>query len=469
MNSVLSGVILFGAMAIAAPQPPRTLETELLDQDMTVLAGQMRELGDPARGAKVFYRPFLGCTKCHATGDSQVQTLGPDLSKLGKSLTDAELIDAVLRPSKSIRKGFETVTIATTDGRSLTGLLAEERADEVILRDPSQDEKLIKIPKRDIEERKDNAASVMPAALVNGLTSRQEFLDLVRYLREIAEGGPERAKALRPDPSQVAGLTLPEYESRINHEGMIADLGPESLKRGEAIYNRVCINCHGTRDKVGSLPTSLRFSRDRFKNGSDPLSLYRTLTHGFGQMPPQTWMVPSQKYDVIHYLRETLLKPDNPSQYVLADRAYLDRLPKGTTRGPEPSKIEPWSAMDYGPTLTATYELGNNGANFAHKGIAVRLDAGPGGISRGHHWAVYDHDTMRLAGAWSGTGFIDWNGINFNGTHAVHPHVVGTIEVASPDGPGWANPCPGPGSVIWGNTGTVIGSSSRTLSARRRC
>jgi hypothetical protein len=66
----------------------------------------------------------------------------------------------------------------------------------------------------------------------------------------------------------------------------------------------------------GSMPTSLRFAVDKFKNGSDPYSLYQTLTHGYGMMAPQTWMVPRQKYDVIHYLRETYLKNDNnTSQY----------------------------------------------------------------------------------------------------------------------------------------------------------
>ena len=53
---------------------------------------------------------------------------------------------------------------------------------------------------------------------------------------------------------------------------------------------------------------------------------------------------------------------------------------------------------------------------------------------------VYDHDTLRLAAAWTGQGFIDWNGINFNGRHQVHPRIVGRVHVANPDGPGWANP-----------------------------
>jgi len=36
--------------------------------------------------------------------------------------------------------------------------------------------------------------------------------------------------------------------------------------------------------------------------------------------------------------------------------------------------------------------------------------------------------------------FIDWNGINFNGRHEIHPKVVGLVEFANPIGPGWANP-----------------------------
>ena len=373
----------------------------------------------------------------------------------------------------------------------MIGLLAEERADRVVLRDPAQDGKLVTVLKRDIDERTDSGPSVMPAGLVNGLASRQQFLDLIRYLREIADGGPERARALRPDPSQVAGLKLPDYERKIDHAGMIADLGPESLERGEAIYNRVCVNCHGTKDKPGSLPTSLRFASGRFKNGSDPYSLYRTLTHGFGQMPPQTWMVP------VAEIRRHPLRPRNLPQDATTrrsspsvDRAYLDRLPKGTTRGPEPSKIEPWSAMDYGPTLTATYEVGDDGSNFAYKGIAVRLDAGPGGVSRGRHWTVFDHDTMRLAASWSGDGFIDWNGINFNGRHEIHPRVVGLVELANPIGPGWANPrdrhvrrpeptgdatagptvrCPDRGPITAASTVMATRSSSRTPSAIPEC
>ena len=151
-------------------------------------------------------------------------------------------------------------------------------------------------------------------------------------------------------------------------------------------------------------------------------------------------MVPRQKYDVIHYLRETFLKANNATQYAKVDANYLDKLPKGTTFGPPAVILEPWVTMDYGPSLMNTYEVGGAGPNIAYKGIAVRLDSGPGGVSRGNRWALFDHDTLRFAAAWSSSGFIDWKGIHFNGQHQAHPKLAGDIQLANPAGPGWANP-----------------------------
>src|SRR5262249_52974495 len=159
---------------------------------------------------------------------------------------------------------------------------------------------------------------------------------------------------------------------------LIAALDAAAFARGEALYARLCASCHGTKDQPGSMPTSLRFAEGRFRSGSDPVSLYRTLTRGYGMMPAQTALVPRQKYDVIHYVREASLKRDNPSQYVAVDAKYLAGLPKGASRGPAPSEAEPWRKMDYGPTLTGTFKVGPG--NIAYKGVAVRLDPGPGGV-----------------------------------------------------------------------------------------
>jgi putative heme-binding domain-containing protein len=443
---------------LVAAEP--TLEDLLKLEAANSLAAATRKDGDAARGAIVFHQPHTTCTKCHATDGSQ-NGLGPDLTALPRETTDEQLVEALLEPSKSIRKGFELVTIATVHGRTVTGLVLNTNDKQVVLRDPAQPAQNVTIATADIERQLISATSAMPAGLVNQLTSRQQFLDMLRYLIALRDGGRAAAAALAPPPALVA-LQIPEYEAHVDHAGLLRDLDAKSLERGKAIYERLCMNCHGTHEQPGSLPTSLRFASGKFKNGSDPFAMYQTLTRGFGMMAPQSWMVPQQKYDVIHYIREAYLKPHNSVQLVAITGDYLARLPKGDTRGPPPRKIEPWVMMDYGPSLIHTYEFGSGGDNIAQKGIAVRLDAGGGGVSRGSAWMIFEHDTLRWAGGWTkgeseGSGFIDWNGIQFNGKHQVHPRVVGEVQFQNATGPGWANP--EMGSLI--DTQRVVGRDGK--------
>ncbi|MCB0847877.1 MAG: hypothetical protein KDE26_31705, partial [Bacteroidetes bacterium] len=79
-------------------------------------------------------------------------------------------------------------------------------------------------------------------------------------------------------------------------------------------------------------------------------------------------------------------------------------------------------------------------ANWAYKGIAVRLDEGEGGIAKGKSWMIFDHDLMRVAGGWSGEGFIDWNEILMDGQHNISPRTIGDLHFSNPVKPGWANP-----------------------------
>ena len=323
-TAVLAAMALLGA-AISLPsacgQEPAgalpMLEGELLKEDPGTLAKDAREHGEAARGAILFYQQHLTCTKCHAFGEEE-PILGPDLTKPVEKPTDVFLVDSILRPSKDIREGFEPVIVITDDGLTVTGLLAEEKDDRLILRDPTKekDDNLVTVMKDEIDDQAESLESVMPTMLMNQLGNRQQFLDLVRYVMEITEGGPQRALELEPEPSLYAPPPLPEYEKHVDHSGMIAELDEESFNRGKEIYERLCVNCHGTKDEPGSLPTSLRFASDPFRNGSDPYSMYKTLTSGFGLMVPQTWMVPQQKYDAVHYIRETFLKEHNKSQYV---------------------------------------------------------------------------------------------------------------------------------------------------------
>lgn len=443
-------VALCMIFAVSQSLHAQNLELKLATETTTELATAAMKLGDAKRGAIVFHRVTVGCGKCHSVFDKtkvdSITRLGPNISQLKsqKDATNEHIVESILKPSAKIRKGFETVTVIRTNGTVLTGLKVGEGGDgSVLLQEASKDQPT-KIPANDVVELAVGETSIMPKGVINSLASRQQFLDLVRYVIEIRDGGSARAKQLHP-PAALIAFRVPEYESKIDHAKLIGSFNKESFKRGEAIYNRLCINCHGDLQRPGSLPTALRFGEGKFRNGNDPFAMYQTLTHGFGLMLPQTWMVPKQKYDVIHYVREAYLKERNPSQYFAVNDAYLASLPPGDTLGPEPVEFAPWRDMDYGPWMHNTIEIGRGLSNVAYKGIAVRLDPGPGGIARGNRWMLFDHDTMRIAGAWSHpqgskSRFIDWQGIHFDGRHQAHPHAVGDFIFENPTGPGWADP-----------------------------
>lgn len=279
---------------------------------------------------------------------------------------------------------------------------------------------------------------------------------------------PEQGSRYRePDVEFTLQVTqLPDYEKDIDHKRLINALDDrydEALRTGQEIFKRTCINCHGTPGQPGSIPTALKFWADSFKVGNDPYAIYQTLTRGYGSMPPQMDLTPVEKYDVIHYIREVFVRTQNRGQYFDIDSTYLTSLPAGKSIGPSPGDFKPWAEMDYGNFLINTYELvGLNApprerstgkaplpdenlvnANFAYKGIAVRVNEGPGGVAAGNAWMVFDHDVMRVAGAWTGEGFIDWEGILFNGKHNISPRTVGDLHFENPVGPGWAHPVSG--------------------------
>jgi cytochrome c5 len=206
---------------------------------------------------------------------------------------------------------------------------------------------------------------------------------------------------------------IPAYEKNIDHKAIIRSLdSPQnnSLKRGERIYNNICITCHGTPAQEGSVPTAFKFWKDKFKVGKDPYAMYLTLTRGYGGMPPHPSLTPVEKYEVIHFIREEYLRKQNPQELFKINESYLASIPIGNTKGPLPKERKPWAEMDYGNFLINTYEVVpadapareiSRGpaplkdenliyANFAYKGIAVRLDEGQGGIAAGNAWMIFE-------------------------------------------------------------------------------
>ena len=268
-----------------------------------------------------------------------------------------------------------------------------------------------------------------------------------------------------PLPSEAAtyllsDADLADYEGEIDHAHFIKDWSEEFYHRGLVTYRESCFACHGNIEQPGSIPNSRQFWKEPFKNGSDPYSLYQTLTRGHGLMPPQVLLTPQEKYEVIHYIREEFIKETNPDQYFQVTNQYLRSLPKGDNLGPDPQPYKPWAEMDYGQFFIHTYDLSDSDApprgisrdccpipdedftdvNFSYKGIAIRLDEGGGGVAAGNAFVLFDHDLLRFSGFWTGKGFIDYEDILLNDKHNIFPRTVGTVQFENPVTPGWQNP-----------------------------
>jgi cytochrome c5 len=267
---------------------------------------------------------------------------------------------------------------------------------------------------------------------------------------------------LPPGAPLLPESALPDYEKEIDHAGLIRGWNKASLTRGEKIYQAVCHVCHGDLNLPGSIPDALRFAEGKFSHGADPHTLYQTLTRGWRLMAPQVQLVPREKYDVIHYLRETFL---------CAEKIRRNSSPSPTPISPPCPKATPPARSREARAVarhglrpvphrhlrtrrrppprrrreTARQRPRHHRPRFESRLQRYRRPSRrrPGGIADGRAWTVFEHDTLRLAGAWTGQGFIDWEGINFNTRHVVHPRTIGDLQFETADGPGWANPATG--------------------------
>jgi putative membrane-bound dehydrogenase-like protein len=135
--------------------------------------------GDVRRGQHVFHSAKAACSACHAIGYAG-GTVGPDLTRIGGIRTDRDLLESVLFPSNSFVRGYEPVVIVASDGKSHSGVMRDETANDILLITGANQS--IRIPRSEIEETHLGKVSVMPSGLESQLTP-QQLADLLAYLR----------------------------------------------------------------------------------------------------------------------------------------------------------------------------------------------------------------------------------------------------------------------------------------------
>ena len=85
--------------------------------------------GDPLAGAVVFRNVCAQCHKMYGEG----QEVGPDVTLNGRASYE-QLLSNVFDPSLVIGPAYQATTVATSDGRVLTGLIVEDSPERVVLK-----------------------------------------------------------------------------------------------------------------------------------------------------------------------------------------------------------------------------------------------------------------------------------------------------------------------------------------------
>ncbi|MGD9720573.1 MAG: ThuA domain-containing protein [Pirellulales bacterium] len=133
--------------------------------------------GNIERGRRLFSADALGCAKCHAVAANQQGGGGPSLADAARRFTVSHLVESVLLPGKQVAPVFAATSIATDDGRSLSGLVVEENDAELVLLLPTSVRQTV--AKSTIEARQLQTSSPMPTGLVK---TPAELGDILAYL-----------------------------------------------------------------------------------------------------------------------------------------------------------------------------------------------------------------------------------------------------------------------------------------------
>ena len=132
----------------------------------------------------------LGCCQpgqCGPTAwSTNIQTggdIGPDLTDVASVRTLSFIIESILFPSAEIASGFEAVSLRTTDGRNINGVLRQEDNTSIAL--VTRNGEGIVVLKSDVSRRLEDPPSLMPDNFAD-LLSVQQFHDIIAFLRSRA-------------------------------------------------------------------------------------------------------------------------------------------------------------------------------------------------------------------------------------------------------------------------------------------
>jgi putative heme-binding domain-containing protein len=132
--------------------------------------------GDIERGRSLYFGKAI-CSTCHTLGP-EGGNLGPDLTSIQRDRSAHDLLEAVLYPSVSFVREYETYKISTPS-QEYVGIIQEQSLDAIVLGTSPQTS--VRIPTNEITSTEILDVSMMPQGLDQLLTP-QELADLMAFI-----------------------------------------------------------------------------------------------------------------------------------------------------------------------------------------------------------------------------------------------------------------------------------------------
>ncbi|MER0439089.1 HEAT repeat domain-containing protein [Emticicia sp. W12TSBA100-4] len=146
-----------------------------MDEYMESLFGGNRNIG-----RNIFNNNSTAqCVRCHNMS-GEGASVGPNLSKIGGTLSREQILQALIEPSARLSPGYGTVSLKLKDGQEVTGTLAKENAEELVI--TTSDAEPLVIPVSRIAKRENMPSSMPP---MGSLLSKREIRDVVEFLSNL--------------------------------------------------------------------------------------------------------------------------------------------------------------------------------------------------------------------------------------------------------------------------------------------
>jgi putative heme-binding domain-containing protein len=149
--------------------------TEAKQQRMTAVAALIAENKGDAKAGKLVFA--IACAACHRLR-GQGGNIGPNLDAYQLN-NPGFLIPAVVDPSLGIREEYAGFNVVTKDNQRLTGFIAQNAPQFIVLRDLAQNS--ITLPRNEIKDLQAMPVSLMPEGILDALTP-QQVRDLFAFL-----------------------------------------------------------------------------------------------------------------------------------------------------------------------------------------------------------------------------------------------------------------------------------------------